>query len=418
MKRLLFLVEGNPEELNHFSGIPHFFTRALLNSLAALEIEVELIETSYLFNVEELLLCLEELRQGRSLDELLAWESDATRRKKLLFPLNQHLLREAAGEEGEGLTRALRRYYERVAEHLSERLQTARAGDCILSQNHFYPYLGEQPHSVYYFLDTSLVDFYFRQKFSTARHRREAESVAGMYEEMERRALRRAAGIFCFSERLREDLHERYALPLERTEAVGAGINLEEFPRPIFREPRQSLELLFVGLDFARKGGLVLLAAMESLRDEAVRLSIVTRAGELSGVSLPPNVRVYPPLDKEQLGALYRGADVFVFPTQFEPFGIVICEAMSYSLPVIASRVFAVPEILGLDERFLLVEPEDAEALGRAIRYLIEQPALRSRLGKYNYLRSQRLFQWKHVADKIILRCLSDSFRAAPPETT
>jgi glycosyltransferase involved in cell wall biosynthesis len=230
-----------------------------------------------------------------------------------------------------------------------------------------------------------------------------------MYARMERSVLQSARGIFCFSEALRTDLRQRYGIPGDRLIAVGGGVNLEDFPSLTMRTPGPILQLLFVGLDFERKGGRVLLEAMDSLRGEPVQLTIVTSAETVAVEhDSRENVSWSPPCDKATLSAAYRAADVFVFPTLFEPFGLVLCEAMAFGLPVIGSRIDAVPEILGLKDSLLLVEPGDVQSLVRAIRYVMDQRDLHSSIAAHNYLRAQRLFQWPQVAGAILSRCLSD----------
>jgi glycosyltransferase involved in cell wall biosynthesis len=408
MKRLLFLVEGDPKDLSNFSGIPYFFTRALREHLAKLNIELELIETSYLLNVEELLLCLDQLRQGRLVAELMPHVQAELRQRKLEFPINNELFLQAQ-ECKVSSAAALRIYYSRISEHMNSILSgISRAGDAILSQNHFYPYVGSN-QSVYYFLDASLVDFYFNERFGAVQDRQEKRDLESVYVDMEREVLRNARRLFCFSSALKDDLRDRWLIPEEKFTVIGGGVNLELFPEPLLRSASSIFNLFFVGLDFERKGGHVLIEAMEILLGEPVNLTIVTRLKRLAGISVPDNVVVLPAGDKKYLDSLYRSADAFVFPTLFEPFGLVITEAMAYSLPVISTRVFAIPEILGTDNSSLLIEPGDAKSLAEGIRFLLKHPDIRSRIGKRNFLRAQKNFQWSIVANKLVTRSLSDS---------
>lgn len=408
MKRLLFLVEGDPKDLSNFSGIPYFFTRALGEHLAKLNIELELIETSYLLNVEELLLCLDQLREGRLVAELMPHVQAELRQRKLEFPINNELFLRAQACKINSAA-ALRIYYSRISEHMNSILTgISRVGDVILSQNHFYPYIGRD-QSVYYFLDASLVDFYFNERFGVVQGRQEKRDLESVYVDMEREVLRSARRLFCFSSALKDHLRDRWLIPEEKFTVIGGGVNLECFPEPLLRNASSIFNILFVGLDFERKGGHVLLEAMEILRSEPVNLKIVTRLKQLAGISVPDNVIVLPAGDKKYLDSLYRSADAFVFPTLFEPFGLVITEAMAYSLPVISTSVFAIPEILGTDNSSLLIEPGDAKSLAEGIRFLLKHPDIRSRIGKRNFLRAQKNFQWSIVANKLVTRTLSDS---------
>lgn len=411
MKRLVFLVEGDPEELSNFSGIPYYFTRALRGSLATASLEVLIVNTDYLLNVEELLICIDHIREGHTAhEELPLGTTPAARQRKLRFTPNEKLLCQVAIHDDALFVAALKHYYAEIAKHMEDRLgELLRPGDVILSQNHFYPYIGERP--IYYYLDTSLVDFYFGERFGTvARHWR-GGCVEAYYRDMEREALALAPAIFCFSGALRKDLHTKYDIPSHRLVVAGAGVNLSPFPELIDRKPSERFKLLFVGLDFTRKGGQVLLEAMVRLKKYPVQLTIVTCTRDAVGFSVPENVEMSPPVGKRKLDEFYRAADAFVFPTLSEPFGLVNCEAMSYSLPVISSRLFAVPEILGSDEWFLLTQPGDASGLAVAIVHLMQRPELRQTVSKHNYLRAQRLFRWDLAADLIVERCLLDTLK-------
>jgi len=84
------------------------------------------------------------------------------------------------------------------------------------------------------------------------------------------------------------------------------------------------------------------------------------------------NVRFTGFLAGQGLSEEYEKADIFVSPTLKEGFGLTVLEAMSYGLPVVASNVGAIPELIENRINGLLVEPEDPELLARAIRELID----------------------------------------------
>jgi len=81
------------------------------------------------------------------------------------------------------------------------------------------------------------------------------------------------------------------------------------------------------------------------------------------------------------LAGEYRKAAIFALPTEQEGFGIVFLEAMASSLPVVATRVAAVPEVVADGVTALLVDPGDETALAQAIENLLDDSDLRTRLG-------------------------------------
>ncbi|MGA9381629.1 MAG: glycosyltransferase, partial [Phormidium sp.] len=78
---------------------------------------------------------------------------------------------------------------------------------------------------------------------------------------------------------------------------------------------------------------------------------------------------------------LYHQADLFVLPTYSEPFGWVFIEAMAAGLPIIASRVNAIPEIVSHGETGFLIQPGDRTDLANRIQQLIENRNLSREMG-------------------------------------
>jgi glycosyltransferase involved in cell wall biosynthesis len=86
------------------------------------------------------------------------------------------------------------------------------------------------------------------------------------------------------------------------------------------------------------------------------------------------------------------GLDVFVMPSLWEGFGLVLLEAMAQALPVVGSAVSAIPEIVAHGETGLLVPPRDPDALADALRTLLRDPALMRHLGMLGEDRLERMF--------------------------
>jgi glycosyltransferase involved in cell wall biosynthesis len=85
--------------------------------------------------------------------------------------------------------------------------------------------------------------------------------------------------------------------------------------------------------------------------------------------------------ERHDVEALLAGFDVFAMASRYEGLPCVIVEAMSAGLPVVATAVNAVPDVVVAGETGLLVPPGRPELLGRAIGYLLDNPAEASRLG-------------------------------------
>ena len=83
-------------------------------------------------------------------------------------------------------------------------------------------------------------------------------------------------------------------------------------------------------------------------------------------------------IDDDDLPAVYQGAELVVFPSLYEGFGLPLLEAMACGVPVVASNTSALPEVAG--GAAMLVDPLDVDALARAVAGVLDDAALRGRL--------------------------------------
>lgn len=208
-------------------------------------------------------------------------------------------------------------------------------------------------------------------------HRRGPAAAERIKWLVNRRALLAARRLVTWSAWAKRSLIADYGISEERVEVIHPGVDLRLF-RPAARKPARRPRLLFVGADFERKGGPELLRALDLL-PAAVEVDVVTRMP----VAPRPGLRVH--LDvaprSPELVRLYQRADIFVLPTRGECFAQVIPEAMACGLPVVATPVAAIPEMVEPEHNGLLVPPRSPEALAAALARLAADPLLRSRFG-------------------------------------
>ncbi len=209
----------------------------------------------------------------------------------------------------------------------------------------------------------------------------EHEASGGTAEKLKRRLnmrpLHAARALITWSDWARRSLVDDYGVPRERVTVIPPGIDTDLWPRPAAREGGGVVRLLFVGGDFARKGGEQVVQAFAGLRDRC-ELHVVTRDPvEALGVHVYRDVAPNSGLLRD----LYARADIFVLPTLADCFSIASLEAMAAGLPVISCPVGGIPEIVREGETGLLVPPGDARALRAALTTLIDDPARRRALG-------------------------------------
>jgi glycosyltransferase involved in cell wall biosynthesis len=138
-------------------------------------------------------------------------------------------------------------------------------------------------------------------------------------------------------------------------------------------------------LDNSQKGQLYLIRAARRLASSCPQMQFVLlgdgkdeawlkrEAGDLPNLSFEGYVR--------NVGDWLGAFDLFVFPSLHEGLGSTLLDAMSFGLPIVATRVDGIPDIVHDGENGLLVPPADEVALAQAITRLAEDPALRERLG-------------------------------------
>ncbi|MGI8760115.1 MAG: glycosyltransferase family 4 protein [Jatrophihabitantaceae bacterium] len=213
--------------------------------------------------------------------------------------------------------------------------------------------------------------------------------------------LRRASGVFAMSQWLADDM-VAHGVPSERVRVVHAGLNS---PPTACRNPLRPVEgrLLFVGADFFRKGGDVVVAAAEQLRVRGVnvRLTIAgPRTWPLTG-SPPAWVEFLGEVPSTVLSGLWAQHDVFVMPSRFEAYGIVFVEALTAGLPCVAHNAFAMPELVRHGETGLLVEEVEPEAVADAIAAILARPAYFTAVADARP-RLRARHDWNHVAAAMV----------------
>lgn len=156
------------------------------------------------------------------------------------------------------------------------------------------------------------------------------------------------------------------------------------------------VNLLFVGHVFPRKGVKYLIEAIKYIEKYDIKLHIAGNTKKdpvyyqrikdlVDSNNLNEKVIIYGRVSEEELNRLYSLTDIFVLPSLWEGFGIVLLEAMHFKLPIIASNVAAIPELVKDGFNGLLVPPGDPESLSMAVKKLIDNPEIRKEMGERGY---------------------------------
>lgn len=162
-------------------------------------------------------------------------------------------------------------------------------------------------------------------------------------ERLQRRVLENSNVCMFSSDWAKDDAISHYGIPSERCVVAHLGANVEVKNLQRNNHPKSTVNLLFIGAEWERKGGDIALDCVKQLNAEAGGVSYVLH---IVG-SQPPfeitdsNVRLHGFLDRNDpkqaahIEALCREADLFILPTLAECAGIVFCEASAYGIPIL-----------------------------------------------------------------------------------
>lgn len=174
-------------------------------------------------------------------------------------------------------------------------------------------------------------------------------------------------------------------------EVVPLGIDLEVFSKPPFRPAAETFRILCVGRLVAAKGQQVLIAAVDRLvkAGEKVSLRFVGDGPDRTNLEhevklrgLGKQISFEGNINQDKIGQFYREADGFALASFAEGIPVVLMEAMAMEIPCVSTMVAGIPELIrdGIDG--LLVMPSDDRALAETIGRLVNDVALRRRLGE------------------------------------
>lgn len=204
---------------------------------------------------------------------------------------------------------------------------------------------------------------------------------------------------------------ERMGVRRARIDVVPSGVDRTLFHPAGPVAPRSRLHrLVVVGRLVPRKGVDDAIRALRWLPDTELVVAGGGDAGTLdgdpevrrlralaAGLQVDDRVRLVGRVERTELPALLRSADVVLCLPWYEPFGIVPLEAMACGVPVVGSAVGGLLDTVVAGVTGLLLPPREPRAAARAVRSLLEDPALRQRYGEAGSDRAA-MYGWNRVA--------------------
>jgi glycosyltransferase involved in cell wall biosynthesis len=224
------------------------------------------------------------------------------------------------------------------------------------------------------------------------------------------RVARQLPRILTVSECSKRDIVREFGVAPSRLRVVFNGIDVDTF-KPYPDTPRRhDLVVTTLSADQPLKGFRYLLEGLARLRRRRpeIHLRVIGAPGtrtetmrRIRRLGLEGAVEFTGRVRAEDIARAYAEATLAVVPSLYEGFGFPAGEAMACQVPVVSTHAGALPEVVGTDgETGLLVEPGSGEALAHAMERLLEDPALRARLGEAGRRRVLAQFTWRRAAER------------------
>ena len=231
------------------------------------------------------------------------------------------------------------------------------------------------------------------------------------FSNMQKRVARRIPDLLTVSSSSAADIVSDFGVSPDQLHVVPLGVNTDLF-KPASR-PRQPGRVIAIAsaADTPLKGVSTLLHAVARLRTSRdLELRLVAKVEPngpthklIAELGISDIVHITSGLSDAELAALFASAEVACIPSLYEGFSLPAVEAMASGTPIVASRVGALPEVLGTDGACAeLVTAADVDALTCALGKLLDSPKKRRSLGMAGRARAINVFSWEAVAAQTV----------------
>ena len=241
----------------------------------------------------------------------------------------------------------------------------------------------------------------FFPKVNLPHARRAFEYEKGVYRDMTK--------IFVMAEYWRRSFIEDFGVTPARVVNVGFGVNIEipEFAGKDYSRKN----VVFVGIDFSRKGGENLVAAFRLLRDKHPDATLhlvgphvappeLSKLGS-SKVVFHGHLSRENPEQLAKLLEIFAQGTLFALPSLYEPFGNAGLEAMLYGMPVVATRDWSFPDFVTPETGLLLDRPADVRELADKIDAFLSDPDRSARAGNAGRALVLSRYTWDKVVERL-----------------
>jgi len=226
--------------------------------------------------------------------------------------------------------------------------------------------------------------------------------------------------VICCSHFMAEEVRQYFNTPVDKIDVIPNaistarsdalnGLDLSEF-RSQFAAPSQKI-VFYVGRLVYEKGLQVLIDAVPQVLAQYPQAKIVIAGTggmasslrqQAESLGVGPNVYLTGFISDEDRDRLYKVADCAVFPSLYEPFGIVALEAMAAKTPVVVSETGGLREVVHHAETGITVHPGDAQSLAWGILHTLQHPEWAKARVENAYRQVLKEYNWDHIAEQTI----------------
>ena len=206
------------------------------------------------------------------------------------------------------------------------------------------------------------------------------------------------SGIFTMGEWLADYMVNYCNIPREKVHAVGAGINI-----PYIEEQkacRTGNKILFVGKDFRRKGGHLVVEAFKVLHEKDQSVELIIVGPQKAPVPITDGIKFVGNIPINEIIEYYRTSDIFCMPSYFEAYGIVIAEALCYGLPCITRNMYAMKEMIADGLNGYLIDNDNINVLADKMALLLKNRDIHSYVAQKHDEYMQK-YSWSRIVNEM-----------------
>ena len=250
---------------------------------------------------------------------------------------------------------------------------------------------------------------------------------AKLLQDCEQATISRADAVSVPTQWAADSVLQDYNAAPDRVHIIEWGGNLDNLPdltdKPHQREDK-SVKFLFVGLDWERKGGDIAVEMVELLQAAGLDASLTVVGAQIPRKHRSPHVRSVGmlnranPEESEQLDQLFQSADFYIHPARAECYGHVLCEALGFGVPVIATETGGISQcVLNGKTGMLLPAGSLPEDYAASVRELLEDKAVLEEMQTNAVLDFRERLTWDRWASRtqeMLQELLSPTVPASP----